>query len=181
MKSKTRCGFTIMELSVAIVVVIVLSGMLFSTAQYIQDKSRRSRTEVEIAAISMALENYRVDNGVYPANDATRTLDPVINNPVTYRPASSFLYSQITGDDDANPLTPAPGNSRNYFGITLTPGMLAPNPPGSGTYLQDPFGHSYGYSTMKAENPTNATGNNPTFDLWSTRNSSDPSQWIKNW
>jgi type II secretory pathway pseudopilin PulG len=159
----------------------VLSGMAVGASGYVRAKARRSRTEVEIVAISTALENYRVDNGAYPTNAATSTLSPVSTSPFTYRTASSFLYSQLTGDDDANPLTPTTSNSRDYFGITLKPGMLAPNPPGAGTYLQDPFGNSYGYSTMKAENPNSVIGNNPTFDLWSTANSNDSAEWVKNW
>ena len=52
------------------------------------------------------------------------------------------------------------------------------------TYIRDPFGNPYGYSTMKAAG--GAAGYNPTFDLWSTAGTSgisesDQAQWIKNW
>ncbi len=33
---------------------------------------------------------------------------------------------------------------------------------------------------MKASDPTKS-GYNPTFDLWSTGNAPDQTQWIKNW
>jgi len=45
--------------------------------------------------------------------------------------------------------------------------------------ISDTFGNSYGYSTANQADP--AKGYNPTFDLWSTANSTDPNQWIKNW
>ena len=178
--ARYRDAFTVAELAVTVVVIIVVAGLVLGTSRYILTKAKRSRAEVEITAISTALENYRVDNGAYPSNRETTLLNPATTNPIAYRSASSFLYSQLTGDDDANPLTP-PSNAKNYFGISLKPAMLGPSPPGPLTYLQDPFKNSYGYSTAKAENPNETIGNNPTFDLWSTANSSDPSQWIKTW
>jgi hypothetical protein len=58
-------------------------------------------------------------------------------------------------------------------------------------YIQDPFGNSYGYSTIQAATQNTAQGYNPTFDLWSTSGltANPPSsgtdtitpQWIKNW
>lgn len=174
-------AFTILELLVVLTVIIVLAGLILATSGYVQNKGARSRTDVEIAAISAALENYKADNGVYPSNVDTRALDPATTTPESYRPASSYLYSQLTGDDDANPITPAPSNAKNYFGSGLKPNMLAPSPPGPNTYLQDPFRNSYGYSTAKAEDPAGAVGHNPTFDLWSTANSASAAQWIKNW
>lgn len=185
MKGATRNAaphaFTILELLVVLAIIIVLAGLILATSGYVQNKGARSRTEVEIAAISAALENYKADNGVYPSNDDTKVLDPATTSPNSYRPASSYLYSQVTGDDDANPITPAPPNAKNYFGSALKPNMLAPSPPGPNTHLQDPFRNSYGYSTAKAEDPAGAVGHNPTFDLWSTGNSANPAQWIKNW
>ena len=177
----TPRAFTILELLVVLTIILVLAGLILATSGYVQNKGARSRTEVEIAAISAALENYKADNGVYPSNDDTKALDPATTIPNSYRPASSYLYSQVTGDDDANPITSAPPHAKNYLGNGLKPNMLAPNPPGPNTYLQDPFRNSFGYSTAKAEDPGGAVGHNPTFDLWSTGNSASPSQWIKNW
>lgn len=174
-------AFTIPELMVVLTIIIGLAGLILGTSGYVQNKGARSRTEVEIAAISAALENYKADHGVYPSNDVTKALDPSKTNPSDYRLASSYLYSQITGDDDANPITSPPPNAKNYFGGVLRPNLFAPNPPGPDTYLQDPFRNSYGYSTAKAEDPAGAVGHNPTFDLWSTGNSANSSQWIKNW
>ena len=177
----TRHAFTILELLVVLTIIIVLAGLILATSGYVQNKGARSRTGVEIAAISAALENYKADHGMYPSNDDTKALDPATTNPSDYRSASSYLYSQVTGDDDANPITPAPISTRNYFGGALRPSMLAPNPPGPSTYLQDPFRNSYGYSTAKSEDSAGAVGYNPSFDLWSTANSANPVQWIKNW
>jgi type II secretory pathway pseudopilin PulG len=174
-------AFTILELLVVLTVIIVLAGLILATSGYVQNKGVRARTEAEVAAISAALENYKADNGVYPSNVDTTALDPASTSPDSYRSASSYLYSQLAGDDDANPMTPAPSNAKNYFGSGLKPNMLAPSPPGPNTYLQDPFRNSFGYSTAKAEDPAGAAGHNPTFDLWSTASSANPAKWIKNW
>ena len=84
-------------------------------------------------------------------------------------------------------LQPAPGN-KTYF--SFKPQMLYGPKDANGnltsvTYIRDPFGNSYGYSTAYTANSTN--GYNPTFDLWMTggttsnTNPPDQSQWIKNW
>ena len=146
-------AFTITELLVVIAIVAVLSALVLAVSGYVQAKGKRSRAEVEIAAISAALENYKRTTECIRSNDDTSALDPATTNPGSYQRASSYLYSQISGDDDANPLTPAPMDARNYFGNALKPSMLAPNPAGPNTYLQDPFRNSYGYSTAKAEDP----------------------------
>ena len=174
-------AFTIIELIVTMAIVILLTGLVLQIAGYVQRKARLSQIDVEMNAITAALENYKTDNGVYPSNDDSRTLSPASTNPAQYQPSSSLLYSQLTGDDDANPITLSPPDAKNYFGITLKPSMLAPNPPGPNTFLRDAFGNSYGYSTAKADNPNGFVGNNPTFDLWSTANSTNQSQWIRNW
>jgi prepilin-type N-terminal cleavage/methylation domain-containing protein len=174
-------AFTIVELLIVIAIILVLAGLILATSGYVQTKGRRSRAEAEIAAISAALENYKADNGVYPSDNDTKALDPTTTTPNSYKAASSYLYSQMTGDDDADPTTPPPTNPKNYFGSALKPNMLGPSPPGPNTYLRDPFGNSYGYSTAKADNPGGTVGYNPTFDLWSTANSTIQSEWIKNW
>jgi type II secretory pathway pseudopilin PulG len=180
-RDKVASAFTLIELLVVMAIIIMLAGLILATAGYVQKKGRRSRTEAEIAAMSAALENYKADNGVYPLSSITTGLNPSDAN-ADYKPASSFLYLSLSGDDDANPTTPAATSAKNYFGSALKPNMLGPSPPGPNTYLRDPFGNSYGYSTAKASGAS--FGYNPTFDLWSIADGSpgtDQTKWIKNW
>ena len=167
-------------------IILVLAGLILATAGYVQKKGARSRTEAEIAAISAALESYKADNGVYPTTPRTDALKPNSNgNPATYIDAGRDLYVQISGDADGDPTTPNTG--KNYMGASLKPNMLSPNPPAANTYIKDPFGNSYGYSTVKVSAPAGTDGYNPTFDLWSTGgttsagNPPNQTQWIKNW
>src|SRR6266576_3951891 len=143
---------TIIELLVVIIIILILAGLVLSISSYVQNKGARARAETEIAAMSAALESYKADNGIYPANGATNSLDPTTaTNPSSssYTSASNYLYIQLSGDSDGNPTTTSSSDTRNYFGGSLKQAMLGPNPPGANTYLRDPFRNSYGYSTSK--------------------------------
>src|SRR4249920_3550108 len=121
-----RRAFTLIELLVVMTIIAILAGLILATASYVQKKGRRSRAEAEIAAMSAALENYKADNGVYPSNGVTNGLNPS-DASADYKPASSFLYVSLSGDDDADPTTAAPATAKNYFGSALKPNMLGPS------------------------------------------------------
>ena len=188
----TQGAFTIVELLIVIAIILVLAGLILATSGYVLTKGKRSRAEVEIAAISTALENYKADNGIYPidtANGTTSTLDArTMLNPTAaqYAAASVFLYKELSGDPIGNRVP----TGKSYF--PFKPNMLLPKDQAQAVVaIADPFGYSYGYSTAFQANPTQ--GYNPTFDLWSTAGTgtgstpaSSPApppqaQWIRNW
>src|SRR5215468_9948045 len=68
-------GFTLIELILVVGIIIVLAGLVLSTVGYARKKGALARAETEIAAISAACENYKADNGVYPTNSDTQTLN----------------------------------------------------------------------------------------------------------
>jgi len=164
-------------------IIVILGGLILATAGYVQNKGKRSRAEAEIAAISAALENYKADNGIYPRGGDSDALDPrthLNSDPQTgdsqYRAASTYLFTQLSG---LNSDQTAIANAKSYF--TFKPQFLGGTTNGSGTvsYLKDPFGNCYGYSTAYQSAPTK--GYNPTFDLWSTAAETNSAKWIKNW
>ncbi|HYS96413.1 MAG TPA: hypothetical protein VEL08_07795 [Chthoniobacterales bacterium] len=175
-------AFTIIEVLLVIAIIIILAGLILSTVGYVQKKGARSRAEAEIAAMSAALESYKADNGIYP-RDATKTdqVDPAASPIPTA--ATQFLYEQLSGNSATN-LQPISG-ARSYF--AFKPQMLFGTKDSNGnltsvSYIRDPFGNSYGYSTLKASGGTG--GYNPTFDLWSIADDSsgtNQTKWIKNW
>ena len=160
-------AFTLIELIVVIFIIIVLAGLVLSTAGYARKKSARARAETEIAAMSAALENYKADNAVYPAYSGTT--------------GAHALYQGLSGDgNDAIGGTVAstgtPGSSGKSY-MALKVNMLTPNPPNETTRVIDPFGNDYNYRAP-------GTNNIATFDLWTTANANPPTdqnQWIKNW
>jgi type II secretory pathway pseudopilin PulG len=177
-------GYTIVELLIVMTIILVLVGLILATSGYVHNKGARSRAEAEIAAMSAALENYKADNGVYPLDasvDAKTESDPA-----NYKNASLTLYKAISGDanNDAN------RSAELISYMSFKPNQLAPTDTSQKVdFIKDPFGNSYGYSTIYQTDP--AKGYNPTFDLWSTANYSPPSSptptptpqtfWIKNW
>ena len=181
-------AFTLIELIVVVGIIIVLTGLVLSTVGYARKKGARARAETEIAAMSAACESYKADNGVYPQQaSSTDMLNARLSgSPSTYQTASLYLYEQLSGDSSGN---------RNPTGksyMTFKPNMLFPADQTLNVlYIQDPFGNSYGYSTIQAATQNTTLGYNPTFDLWSTVGlTSDPPpsgtdtitpQWIKNW
>ncbi len=189
-------AFTLIELLVVMAIIIVLAGLILSTMGYVKKKGARSRAETEIAAMLAACESYKADNGIYPANPDTNALNAQTSgNPCSYQAASLYLYEQLSGDTNANF---QPG-TKSYF--TFKPNMLGTSAntttdacgntltPTTVSYIRDPFGNIYGYSTIDnpVTNPSPSPGYNPTFDLWSTAGlTTSPTttvtaQWIKNW
>jgi general secretion pathway protein G len=184
--TKKGRAFTLIELLVVIALIIILAGLVLSTVGYVQKKGARSRAEAEIAAISAALESYKADNGIYPSNTDTDSLDPAAAsiNVTNYGLASVYLYKQLSGDTNANRQMDVSETGKSYF--AFKPNQLSPTDQTQAvTAIRDPFGNSYGYSTAKATTPSGTVGNNPTFDLWSTAGATSgapvQSQWIKNW
>ncbi len=192
--TRPAAAFTLIELLAVMAIILVLAGLILGIAAHANYKGSRARAETEVRALGAAIENYKVDNGTYPRNTDTDTLNPQVNfDPAesgnTYKKASAFLYQELAG------LHPSSGNqsvapTKQYFNFQSNQLEIAPNAPGSVTqrtptspymYIADPFGFSYGYSTayLKAADdassgstpgatPMPGQGFNPTFDLWST-------------
>ena len=169
-------GFTIVEVLVAIAIILVLAGLILATSGYVSNKGARSRAEVEIMAMSAALENYKMDNGIYPSDI---TVDArTIGDPAQYQTASATLLKNLSGDLN--------GDGQSDLGVTSYM-AFKPNQIGGATapfFVKDPFGNSYGYSTIFQTDSTK--GYNPTFDLWSTAGTSTTGTpksgpWVKNW
>src|SRR5260370_2853433 len=193
-------AFTLIELILVVGIIIGLAGLVLSTVGYARKKAARARAETEIAAMSAACENYKADNGVYPTSSATNSLNAQTSfNPTAYQTASQYLYGELSGDRNFNyVIDQSEQGNRSYFAFKATPtsadgtsnsGMLSITRSGSTytvNYILDPFGNSYGYSTVDnpIANPSPTPGYNPTFDLWSTAGGTtinDVSKCIQNW
>lgn len=156
-----RVGIALGVLAILLIGIILLSPAFLTSGPCGSD-----RGEAEIAALSAALESYKADKGHYPSNADTDRLRPDVNfDPADYISSSKLLYRSLAGAQEGTV----------YFEFNKN--MLKQDAAGE-TYLIDPKGHSYGYSTAGAKNGTNF------FDLWSTAGgttSGKTNQWIRNW
>lgn len=150
-------GFTLIELLVVITVIAILAGIVLNTAGYMQRKAAWSRAEAEIAALSAALESYKVEYGTYPTNSST-------DNAILRAALGSGINT------NHNPL----GKMFFEFPAGMSPSGTTAT---ATTPVLDPFGNQYGYQF-----PGNATRSGTNFfDLWSTGGGTNTNQWIKNW
>lgn len=99
-QSARRAGgaFTLIELLVVVVIISILAALGLSTLGYVNKKGAESRARSEVAALSAALESYKLEVGNYPA--------------------SNNLYTELTGQGPVN-------TNRVFF--EPTPGMVTNN------------------------------------------------------
>jgi general secretion pathway protein G len=121
----TTGGFTLLELLVVIAIIAILAGLILSTAGYIQRKGASSRAEAEIAALTVALENYKADHGDYPSGTNVASVNAPSSN--------NFLLIS---------LMPATGKVYFEFNKSMT----------NAGNVVDPFGEKYGYQYPGASN-----------------------------
>jgi general secretion pathway protein G len=113
-----RSAFTLIELLVVIAIIAILAGLTLSTLGYVNTKGAESRAQSEIAALSAALESYKIDLGAFPSNNI------------------SVLYTELTGRGTVN-------SNKIY----LEPSASITTNVESGPFI-DPWGSPYGYSNI---------------------------------
>lgn len=179
MKIHTRRGraaFTLIELMAVITIIVILAGIVVGGLGYVNEKQAREKAKVQLALISKALEEYKLDNARYPGKDQDTTADGTITNE---------LYEELfyEGYDYAKQNSPTPWEktvdgivvpkatkiylpeldptaSKQGWMTTVTGSNPQPPVPGPTTKIKDPWGNEYRY-----RKGTNAE--NPDFDLWS--------------
>ena len=64
-------AFTLIELMVVIAIIALLAGLTLSTLGYMNKKGAESRARAEVAALSAAIDSFKLDKGSYPPNVAS--------------------------------------------------------------------------------------------------------------
>ncbi|EDY21157.1 hypothetical protein CfE428DRAFT_1450 [Chthoniobacter flavus Ellin428] len=161
-RSPRNAAFTLVEMITVIAIIAILAGLILAVNTVAQKKAGLSRAETEIKEISVAIENYKTDNGGYPQDpNLTDTLDPrnasvatsVTNPQGAVAQSSRFLYEQLSGDTDGDgTIGNGSDTGKNYAPDFWKPTHLGGTKNGSGKvapvlYIMDPFGNPYGYST----------------------------------
>lgn len=119
---KVGNGFTLIELLIVVAIIAILAALTLSTLGYVNKKGARSRAEAEIAALSAAIESYKLEFGAYPANQTN-------------------LYTELVGLGPFN---------TNKVLFEPKPNMLTTN--GGTVFFVDPWGDAYSYTTNATVN-----------------------------
>jgi prepilin-type N-terminal cleavage/methylation domain-containing protein len=185
-RKKRTPSFTLVELLTVIAIIAILAALTLYAGSAMMNKAARSRASAEIQAMSTALESYKTDNGIYPqvtSGMATNAYSANDGSQVggLYQTSSQLLYLSLSGQTNFtdNPVAGA----KSYMAFKAN---QIGNPTGAaagGSYVQDPWRYSYGYSTGTTNTPPyNGTG---FFDLWSTGGlltaKANVNTWLSNW
>jgi len=91
---RRSAAFTLIELLVVVAVIAVLAGLTLSTLGYVNKKGAESRAQAEVAALSAAIESFKIGEGFYPTNAAslyTNLCPAVDGRKVYFEPAPSMV------------------------------------------------------------------------------------------
>jgi type II secretory pathway pseudopilin PulG len=152
-----RAAFTLIELMAVITIIIILAGLVISGMGFVNDRQAKAKAQVQIGMLSKALDDYKSDNGAYPATEDS--LDGKGNSDDLFK----ALY--FDGAQDTT------GVKRIYISeldpATNKQGWTTGTASAS-TTIKDPWGNEYRYRTaINAAGTANTNTQNPDFDLWS--------------
>lgn len=137
-------GFTLIELLVVITIIVILAALSVGGYGYIARKQADSQATIQISLLSKALEEYKLDNGVYPPTGTTNS-----------------LYTLLYWDTDGDKVEADDDTDQKIYLADLNPdskghGWIEGT--GAAAKIVDPWGNEYIYTTGTA-------ARNPDFDL----------------
>jgi prepilin-type N-terminal cleavage/methylation domain-containing protein len=165
----TRPGFTLVELMTVVTIIAILAGLVVVGMEFANQRQATEKAKVQIALLSKAIEEYKVDMGAYPGSSSSYGGTAATGAGGDY---SQVLYITLfkEGYDYTNPATP-PSNWTKSTKIYLT--ELDPRnnkqgwvtsttsaTPSTSLKITDPWGSNYLYRV-------GVNAQNPDFDLWS--------------
>lgn len=184
---KGKAAFTLIELMAVITIIVILAGLVVGGLGFVSDRQAKEKAKVQIALLSKALEEYKLDTGSYPASTNSADLYVALfyegydyaqkNSPATWvkTVGSNTAFPKATKIylSDLDPTTSKQG--------WVTP-VIPPAPVPATSKIMDPWGKEYNYrSALGATGAANTATQNPDFDLWSFGKDgvSDPVNKIK--
>ena len=185
-------AFSLIELLIVISLIAMLAGMVLAAAGAIQNNMVKKRTIALLAEIEGGLDDYKIDHGTYPINEAD-------NRDAAAKKGAEVLYKHLSGDYDTDGKFDIADPEAKIYVDSLD--YVSSSRANKGTVL---VGVSGGYVAVDSygslirylcDPPNRIVGNkrdirtlNPTYDLWSlggaTPGKDDTesrAKWITNW
>lgn len=171
-----RSGFTLIEMMVVITIIVLLGGLTVAGMGFVNMRKANAKAQVDIALLSKAIEEYKIDNGEYPGDDEDSPADGNISEQLYEALFLEGYQDQVAEVVDARRIyLPEldPRNSKQGW-VTVT---NAATVPATLQKILDPWKRPYRYRK-------GADAQNPDFDLWSTgkdgkSDETDPNMNIK--
>jgi len=193
--TKQRSGFTLLELLIVTLVMVVLAALVLGSMQYAKKRAALARTEAFMELIKTQLTQYQLDYGSYPdKSDAQFGMgagwsygENIGGGNYPEAIDAVVLYRVLSGDYDGN--GSINGTERAGIDImeTLNPGEVSSDyrvkQTASGLYyLCDAYEVPIQY--RRGDQP--GAINTDSYDLWSFADSgvysgASNANWIKNW
>jgi prepilin-type N-terminal cleavage/methylation domain-containing protein len=179
-----RAAFTLIELMAVITIIVILAGLVVGGMSFVTDRQKKEKAKVQMALLSKALEEYKLDFGTYPpTNDKAGDYSDKKGTDT-----SSILFDALYFDSDKDSNGVGQDDDQKIYLPELDPaiskqgwtkGTASKNLP-----IIDPWGNEYCYRSAFGEPPAtgaapaNSGTQNPDFDLWSMgkdgKTNSDP-------
>lgn len=161
-RRKTRLGFSLTELLVVIAIIVILAGIGVGSFAFVKERQDKEKARVQMALLSKAIEEYKMDMGEYPGTEEN-TAAPFDISDELY---TALFYEGYDYDKQGKPTdwdkatkiyVPEldPTTSKQGW---VEPSNVMPTVP---LFIKDPWGANYRYRK-------GTTAENPDFDLWSS-------------
>jgi general secretion pathway protein G len=164
MKSTQRHGkaaFSLIELMAVVAIIVILAALVTSGLGYVQDKQASSQAKVQMALLSKAIQDYKLDRGVYPPS--ADTPDGKVQ--------SKELFKALFWDSDADGTGGTTDADQKVYLAELDPASSkqgwTSGTASDSTPILDPWGNEYRYRSAFGATTANINTENPDFDLWS--------------
>jgi len=117
-------GLTLIEIVVVIIILGLLAGLVGPQIISRVSEAKSSTAQTQIELFSVALDNYRLDNGRYPTTEQglQALRQKPVNEPVPYNWRGPYLQKEIPMDPWGQPYvyrSPGDVNSTTYDLFTL--------------------------------------------------------------
>lgn len=151
---RNRAGFSLIELMAVITIIVILAGIVVGGMGFVSDRQAKEKARVQIALLSKALEEYKLDMGTYPPTANTDKGSGQTTN------LFKVLYQEGASDSTKTKRIYLPELDPTTSKQGWTTGTTS-------SKILDPWGNEYCYRTATdSKGAANGDTQNPDFDLW---------------